>query len=180
MLQVVASDLVKAEVQVVDSVVDLLQTDVVLLQDIADEDLVAEYPDGAVAADAADEVVERVVVGLGPARHGSGGCAVELRRPLHGQGLMRAEFVELVAEEVELELLGQEAGGRRDGGVPLRVRCMRSWTGVLLRLARLDELWADAELDEPGGEGRETGQGAGGEGDTVVGADAIRQAVLEE
>jgi hypothetical protein len=49
---------------------------------------------------------------------------------------------------------------------------------VLLGLAGLDELGVDAELDEPDGKGGETGKGAGGEGDTVVGADAIRQPVL--
>jgi hypothetical protein len=89
---------------------------------------------------------------------------------------MRAELVELLAEVVELVLLGREAAGGRDGGIPLEGSMHAFVDGVLLGAARLDELGVDAELDEPDGEGGETSQGAGGEGDAVVGADAVGQA----
>jgi len=43
--------------------------------------------------------------------------------------------------------------------------------------AGLEELGVDAELDEPDGELGEAGQGAGGEGDAVVGADPVGETV---
>jgi len=144
---VVPPDLVEAEVEIVHPVVDLLQADIVLLQGIADEDLVAKHADSAVAAYPADQKVGRVVVGLDAAGHGSGGGAVELGRPLHVQALVRAEVVGLLAEVVELALLGREAAPGRDGGIPLERAVHPLVHPVLLRLPRLDQLGVDPKLD---------------------------------
>ena len=76
------------------------------MQGIADEDLVPEHPDGAVATDAADQEVGWVVEGFDPPGHGLGGGVIELARALHVQAFVRAEVVELPAEAVELALLG--------------------------------------------------------------------------
>jgi len=143
------------------------------MQGVADEDLVAKHPDGAIAADAADEEVGRVVVGLDPPGHRAQRCLVDLRRPLHVQCFVGTVFVELLAEAVQLPLLGWQAAGRRDGGLLLERAVYALVDGLLLGPAGLDELGIDAELDEPDGEGGEPGQGAGGEGRAVVGSDAV-------
>jgi len=124
--------------------------------------------------------VRGVVVGFDPSGEGPGGEAVELGGSRHVERLVRAKLVELLAEGVELALLEGQAAGGRDRGLPLEGAMNALVDGVLLRPAGLDELGVDAELDEPDGEGGETSQGAGGEGDAVVGADAVGQTELLE
>jgi hypothetical protein len=75
------------------------------------------------------------------------GRLIDLSGASHGEGLVRAELVELVAEVIELELLGCEAGGGRDGGVPFEGEMHALMDGVLLGLAGLDEHGVDPELD---------------------------------
>lgn len=132
--------MVEAEEQVEDAIVDLLQADEVIVESVGDEDLVAEHPDGAIAADAADEEVRGVVVGLDPSGEGASGGSVELGGALHGEGPVRAVVVELVAEGVKAALLGREGGGGRDGGFPLESAVHALVDGVLVGAAGLDEL----------------------------------------
>jgi hypothetical protein len=101
-------------------------------------------------------------------------------RALYMQADVRAEVVELVAEVVELALLGGETAGGRDGSVALERAMHAFMDGVLLRFAWFDELGIDAKLDEPDGESGKASQGTGGEGDAIVGADAVGQAKLVE
>jgi hypothetical protein len=51
---------------------------------------------------------------------------------------------------------------------------------ILLRFAGLDELGEDAQTNPPGGKGGESGQGLGGERNTVVGPDPVGEAVFFE
>jgi hypothetical protein len=76
-------------------------------------------------------------------------------------------------EAVEGVLLGAE-------GVLLEVSVHAFVPGVLLGLTGLDELGSDAEPDPPDGELGEASEGGGGEGMTVVGADALGEAELAE
>jgi hypothetical protein len=93
------------------------------------------------------------------------------------ESLVRADLVELVAEVVESTLLGWETAGRRDGGFLLERAVHPLVDRVLLGPTGFDELRVDVELDEPDGESGEPGQGAGGEWDAIVGADAIGEAI---
>jgi len=121
-----------------------------------------------------------IVVWAEPDGHGAWRGLVEICRALHGKGLVGADFIELLAEVIELELLGLQAEGGGDSSVPFEGEMHAFVDGVLLGAAGFDELGVDAELDEPDGEGGEASQCTGGEGDAVVGANAMGEAVLEE
>lgn len=124
--------------------------------------------------------MRKVVVGGDPPGHGPCGWLVELCGTLHRQGLSEAYLVALLAEDIEPMLLGNQAPGRGNGGLSLEGAMHAFVDGVLLGAAGLDQLGADAERDEPDREGRQTRQGRGGEGDTVVGADPIRETEFVE
>jgi len=83
-------------------------------------------------------------------------------------------MVVLGAEVIEGALLRSEVGTRRSSGLAFEDEVHVLMLAVLLGAPRLDELWYDAELDEPYGEAREPAEGVGSEGGTVVGADAAR------
>ena len=51
---------------------------------------------------------------------------------------------------------------------------------ILLRVPRLDPLGPDPQLQPPDRQVGETAYGGGGEGDTVVGTDRLRQTELPE
>ena len=71
---------------------------------------------------------------------------------VHGERLVGPELVELLAEVVELVLLGSQAGSGRDGGLLLEGAVHPLVDSVLLGPTGLDELRIDAEPDEPDGE----------------------------
>src|SRR5437016_13479985 len=93
---------------------------------------------------------------------------------------MGSLVVELVPESVEGPLLRGERVAWRRGCLALEGQVHPLVAAVLLRLARLDPLDADAEADQPGGELGEAAQAGGGEGRAVVGADRLREPVLAE
>src|SRR3990170_2926961 len=104
--QLITADMAEAEGQVVDPVVDLFQPHAVFVQGVADKDLGAKHADRATAANPAHQVMGGVLVGLDALGHASGGGLVDLRRSLHGQRFVRADFIELLSKPVELLLLG--------------------------------------------------------------------------
>jgi len=106
------------------------------------------------------------------------------RRLIKGSGcalvesLMGPLLIEDSSEGVEGALLGGKAGTRWAGGFAFEGTVHALMPAVLLRFAGLDEFGCDAEADPPGGEGADASEGdRGGEGLSVVGADAFRHAV---
>jgi len=97
---------------------------------------------------------------------------------LLAEGFVGPFVIELVAEGIEAALLSPEVSFRWSGGARFERAVHAFVAAVVLRLAGLDELGEDAEADPPDREGGEAAEGVGGEGGTVVGADALRQAVL--
>ena len=102
-----------------------------------------------------------------------------LGRRVHAQRLVRPLLVVVAAEGVEgfglrrpvgRGRLGQRQHGQMEALVP----------AVLLRLARIDPLQRNAELDEAHRQRRQPGDAGRGEGRAIVAAEAIRQAVLQE
>src|SRR5690606_34026912 len=133
-----------------------LELDELEAEGARDEDLVAPEAD------------EAPVIGSDDVRPGLGGLVDELprisparrlvdrRRRLVPPGLVRSLLVEHTAPEVEGPLLGVEVG--LGLGLRLEGQVHALVAAVLLRLARLDALDADAEAHPPD---RERGQAAG-------------------
>src|SRR3972149_2620444 len=94
-LQVVPTDLVEAEVQIVDSVIHLLEPDVLLIERLARKHLLALHPDRPTPADPPNQVVPRVLIVLDPSWDGPKRRLVHLRRPLHPQPLVPSLRVEV-------------------------------------------------------------------------------------
>ena len=87
--------------------------------------------------------------------------------------LVRPDLVEVSSEGIEAALLSTPVAGRRYRGLGLEVFVHAFVTAVLVRGGGLDEVGQNAELDPPDGQARETTQGRGREGRTVVGADPL-------
>ena len=88
---------------------------------------------------------------------------------------MRTLVVEATEETVEAPLLCEERWRRRARGLALQRQVHALVATVLLRLARLDALVTDAELEPPGGQARQTSRAGGGERWAVVAAKCARQ-----
>src|SRR6185312_5706251 len=154
-------------------------TDGFVNERFAEEEQVAAPSDLAIAAHAADGVLGIVpgvfdLGGIGPGR-----AAIAAGRWHLAERLVRTVVVEVVAEAIEAcLLLGGRVGGRPRGlGLEGAVHALMP--AVLLRLARVDALETDAELDPVHGKPRQAaGTGARGEGRAVVAADGTRQAEL--
>ena len=86
----------------------------------------------------------------------------------------------MLPERVEPDLLLVVVCGGRPGGLGLQGPMHSLVAAVLLRMGRLDQLGEDPEPDPPDGEPRETPDGGGREGGSVVGADPSGQSVLAE
>src|SRR5258706_10915107 len=93
---------------------------------------------------------------------------------------MRSFVVEDMHERVEGKLLGLQVGCGRTGGVVLESLVHALVPAVLSGFTGLDELAANAQLEEPDGQAGEAGDPGGGEGRAVVGADRLGHAVLAE
>ncbi len=107
-----------------------------------------------------------------------GELPVHRRRRLHGQRLVRTLFVVLAAEPVEGPLLGPPVGRRRRRRRFLQRAVHPFMSSVLLRVAGLDALRHDAQLDPPHRQPRQPGHRARGERRPVVGAHHLRHPVL--
>src|SRR5260221_10480920 len=130
----------------------------------------AHLPDGGLVG----------VVGLGQAlgKRSRRGLVEGDRRQL-AQGFMRALLVVVLAEGGEALGLVAMVGGRRPHGFP-QSEGEALMAPVLLRLARLDALVADAELGPPHPKAGERGDACRSKGRAVVGAERPGQAELGE
>lgn len=94
---------------------------------------------------------------------------------------MRTFCVEFLNEGVEAGLLLQGIEAWRPGGLLLEGQVHVLMASVLLGMAWLDALDADAQAQPPNGELGEVEEGIwAGEGDAVVGADGVWEAALAE
>src|SRR5271170_1163867 len=146
----------------------------------ADKDQLALPPDLAIAAHPAQVDPGRIAGILQPRRIAPQRGRVVLRRRSLAQRLMRPLLVELGAELIEAPLLRRRTGGGRVGALGLERAMHPFMPSVLLRLARLDPLGHNPELDPPY---RQPAQAAGahrGERRAVVRAHRAGQAVLPE
>ena len=91
---------------------------------------------------------------------------------------MWTQVIVFFLKAVELALLSAPIGRWRASRLSLQCAVHPFVATVLLRLARLDQLWHDAEPDPPGRQWRQPRQRDGGERHAVVGADAFGQAEL--
>jgi hypothetical protein len=95
---------------------------------------------------------------------------------VHVECLMRTLMIKRFTEVGELLLLGAKIGPRRSGGVGVQGAMQARVAAVLLRCARCDALRQEAQADPPGGQLGQPGEGVGGKGHAVVGAEALRPA----
>src|SRR6478736_1288774 len=145
----------------------------------ADEDEVATPFDLAIGTHPAYRMVGVIPGILHPGRISPGRGAIAAGRRVLIESLMGSDVVEVLAEVLEPGLLLGRACGRRAGGLGLERAVHALVAAVLLRLARLDPLELDAELDPMNREpGQTPGTGRAGKGDAIVAADGPRQAQL--
>ena len=105
---------------------------------------------------------------------------VELGGASLAEGFVGSLVVELSPEAIEVELLSPEVLIRGPGGLSLEGPMHAFVASVLLWFSGLDELGDDAEADPPDGQLGDAPEGVGSEGWSVVGADAVGQAVFLE
>jgi hypothetical protein len=133
-------------------------------------------------ASAAGDLDGRVMEGIGQFRQaaiGAQGRSINFRGALHVQSLVRPFVVELPEKLVEFALLLQAVHSRRSSGFVFERETHALMPAVLLRMTGLDAFDDDAQTQPPHGKFGEIEQRVGrGEGHTVVGADAVRQAAL--
>src|SRR5260370_23925278 len=147
---------------------------------LADENQFAMPPDLAVAADPAQLEVGGLVRILEPVRISSRRRRVVPCRRSLAERLMRALMIDLGAERIEAPLLGRRGGGWRAGALDLEGPMHSFMASVLLRLAGLDSLRRNAELDPPHREPAQSSRSYRGERRAVVRANRVRQSLLSE
>ena len=165
----------RAEVERPDTVVDFLESHVLVEQAVADVDPAILPADAAVLADLSDFEVSGVL-GL---RQAIGETArrglVELCGRSALKRLVRPLVVELESEGVKEALLGTGVSGRGPGRLGLEGSVHALVPSVLLGMGGLYQLRADAQADPPDREAREAADGrGGGKRHAVVGADDFR------
>src|SRR5215472_6717159 len=149
-------------------------------QCLTDKDQLARPFDLAVAAHAAHRNLVTIVRILDPVRIGPRRRLVPRSRRLLSQRFVRPLLVVDRAERVEPLLLRRQTGGR--GCRCLLVECAVHplVAPILLRLARHNPLWSDAQLDPPHRQPRQPANTGRGKRRTVIRADRQRQAMLLE
>jgi hypothetical protein len=111
----------------------------------------------------------------------AGRTAVEIGRAALPECFVGALLVVLETKAIEGPLLGLARARRRTGGGEFEGEVHTLVPAVLLRLAGLDALVSNTELEPPGGELGEARRGLGGEGRAIVRTDGVGQAKgLEE
>jgi hypothetical protein len=175
-----AAELHAAIIHVPQPVSDRFEADGLFGQDVADIHPGLPPADAAVAAHFPQLEVAWVLERLDRAAVRPGRGAIERRRGLHAETLVRALGVELLAEGVEAALLGALIGPGRPSGGGLERPMHALVSGILLRVAGLDELGVNAAPEEPHAELGEPGQRAAGKRRAIVGADPLGQAVVLE
>ena len=147
-------------------------------KDLAEVNLFAAQTDASAIGDDDDFVVEGII-DIRQSLVGAGRGLIDLGRALHAQGFVRTFLVELLDEMIELGLLLKEVCSGGLGGFFLQGQMHALMAAILLRMARLNALDANAEPEPPNRELAQIEQGvSGSEGNTVIAADVRRQAAL--
>src|SRR6266404_1850607 len=150
-------------------------------QRFADEQQLTAPLDLAIGAHPADGMVSVIPGFLDLAGIAPGRGSIEPRRRHLAQGFVRPVVVEVVAEAVEADLLLGQARRRRTRCLGLERAMHALMPAVLLRLARINPLQPDAELDPVRRQPRQPASAVGErERAAVVGADGVRQAEFAE
>src|ERR1700719_947848 len=106
---------------------------------------------------------------------------MDFRGALHVENLMRSLVVEFLEKIVELALLLETVHACGTSGFVFESEMHALMPTVLLRMTRLDAFDGDAQTQPPDGEFGEVEQRVGGgEGNSIVRTDAVRQAALLE
>ena len=144
-----------------------------------DGDEIAAPSDFAVRADSARRRLGRIVRLGDPLGHRARRGLIDAGRRALAERFMRPLFIIVAGETRETALLRRPVRfGRRHR---LQKREMEAFVpAVLLRMAGIDPLVADAQLDPPGRQRRQSRDAGRGERRAVVGADRRRQAMFPE
>src|SRR5712692_3130297 len=173
-----APELERSEVYVPDTVVDLLQADVFADADGGDVEPSPIPADATVGTDVAHFEAVGILQRRKFLGHLARGGAVAGSGSLLVQRLVRSFVVELFAKDIELSLLRGEVCGGRARGLVFESSVHALVPPVLLRFPRLDQFRQDAQAHPPGREAGESGQGVGGKGYAVVGADTLGEPIF--
>jgi len=169
-----------SEGDIPDAIIDLLKADICPGTGGGDVAPSMVPPDAPVGADIAHleavGVLERWQFGGHCPRGGLGACG----GGAHVERLMRPCMVELVTAVVALPLVRAKVGTGWSGGFGFERPMHPLVAAVLVRSTGCDELRYEAQAHPPRGQLGEPGQGVGGKGHAVVGADALRQAACFE
>src|SRR5262245_60418507 len=168
------------EVDVPDSVVDLLQSDVLADTDRRDFDPLAVPANAAVPTDVPDFEAIGILERRYPVRHRPGRGGIALRRGCPVERLVRPLIVELLSEGIEAPLLGGEIPRCRPRRLRFEGAVHPLVPSVLVRPSRLDKLRHDSQPNPPRGELRQPPEGLRGERHAVVRPDPFRQTILLE
>src|SRR6266849_11062596 len=163
-----------------DAVVDLLESDGLLVERLGDEEQALLEPKRPGVRDALPDEM----AGILDRRNGAGVAPRRRPIPRRGRGaleeLVRPLVVVLSAEAIERALLGRERGSGRANRLRLE-RLMHPFVrAVLLRRRGAGALMLNAEPQPPDIELRQAVNPGRRERDTIVGANRVRQAVLAE
>ena len=115
-----ASEFGWPKIDIPDASIDFFEADILASTGNRDVDPLGVPANPTVGADVAHLEAIGIFEGRQLVRHLAGGGLVDRPRRLLVQGLMRALVIELLAEAIELALLGREAAGRRLGGFGLQ------------------------------------------------------------
>ena len=175
-----APELDRTKIARPDSVVDLLQPDLLRGQSLRDVHPARFPAHPTVGADITDLEMVGVLQGRHllwirlVGRRVEGSWWFEINR------LMWTQVIGFVSKIVEPLLLSTQAGCRRASGFRLESSVHAFMAGVLLRMGRLDQLREDAQSDPPHRELRQAGNGGGGKGHAVIRAHDLGKAVFFE
>ena len=157
---------------------DFLDADGLAGEDLAEIDFFVAQTNAAAACDH-DGFVMEGIIDIGQAGVRAWRRLIDFCGTLHIQSFMRALLVEDVHELVEAGLLLEEVGGGRFRGLFFQGEMHAFVAAILLRMARLDALNANAEAKPPDGKFAEVEQSIGRcKRDTIVAADVRRQATF--
>lgn len=152
----------------IDAIGDVLEGDVLAGEDVGDIEEAVVPADGAIAADAAEFEVGRIVEAHKALWEDFGRRAIVVGGHIQTQGLMRAFGVIDGTEAIESPLLSAERAGGWTSGFGLEGAVEAFMAAVLLRVSGLDRLGANAQMKPPNLEFGEAEDGLSGKRDAII------------
>jgi hypothetical protein len=134
----------RAEVDIPDAIVDLLEADIFANAGVRDVDPLVVPPDAPVSTHIAHLEAVGVLERWQLVGHLPWGGFIAGGGGVHVECLVRTLMIERFTEVVELSLLGAKMCPRRSGGVGVQRAIHALMTAMLLRFARFNELRQDA------------------------------------